>query len=514
MVKNECDAALDEHAARCPSSGPSASEAVYRITFEQAPVGIAHVSPDGRFLRVNAKFCAVVGYSAEELLALGFPDITHPDDLEADLFRLGQLLSGKINTYSMEKRYRRKDGEIVWAHLTVALPVGMAEQPGFLISVIEDIGARKRVEATLHARETERDELLGRLQKIAACIPGFIYQFRRRPNGDYQVPYASENLRRVYSIVAQDVAEDAAPIFATIHADDLAGVLESIEYSASHLTEWHHEFRVRTPSGPTVWVEGRSMPEKLEDGSIVWYGYQSDVTERKRSERRLRTYQQRLKSLVSQLTLAEERERQRIAADLHDYISQSLTLARVQLATAQRSATDTIQRGILDEVSDVLLEAIRDTRDLMFELSSPSMMEMGLGAAISEWMEQELANRHGLAAECFDHSGGEPRDADLRAILFRNVRELLSNVVRHARAKTVAVWLEAAADRLEITVQDDGRGFNPRRMFRLSKGGSGFGLFSIQERMTDLGGSLIVSSRPSAGGCKAILTLPLAANYR
>ena len=97
---------------------------INRATFEQAAVGIAHVGIDGRWLRVNDKLCDIVGYPREELLQLTFQDITHPDDLETDLEYVRQVLSGKIKTYSMEKRYFRKDRSVVWVNLTVSLVRG------------------------------------------------------------------------------------------------------------------------------------------------------------------------------------------------------------------------------------------------------------------------------------------------------------------------------------------------------------------------------------------------------
>lgn len=97
------------------------SESRFRSTFEQAAVGITHVSPKGRFLRVNGKFCEIVGYTRDEMLTLTYQDITHPDDLAADNEHMRNLLRGEYETYSMEKRYFRKDGEMVWVNLTVSL---------------------------------------------------------------------------------------------------------------------------------------------------------------------------------------------------------------------------------------------------------------------------------------------------------------------------------------------------------------------------------------------------------
>jgi PAS domain S-box-containing protein len=125
------------------------SEERFRGTFENAGVGIAHTDFDGRWLRLNEKLCAIVGYSREELLRKTFKDITHPDDLPASLDQLGRLLRGEIPSYSLEKRYVRKDGSPVWIHLAISLQRDAAGTPAYLIAIIQDISERKRLEGEL-----------------------------------------------------------------------------------------------------------------------------------------------------------------------------------------------------------------------------------------------------------------------------------------------------------------------------------------------------------------------------
>ncbi|MDQ4127631.1 MAG: PAS domain S-box protein [Actinomycetota bacterium] len=142
------------------------SEERFRATFELAAVGAAQVGIDGRWLRVNRRLCEIVGYSQEELLARTFQDITHPDDLEGDLGRMRRILAGEIETYTLEKRYLRKDGSEVWVNLTVSLVRGASGEPGYFIAVVEDISERKKA-------EEERDlllvkEQLARAEAVAA----------------------------------------------------------------------------------------------------------------------------------------------------------------------------------------------------------------------------------------------------------------------------------------------------------------------------------------------------------
>lgn len=123
--------------------------AKFRHTFELAAVGIAHVAPDGKWLRVNQKLCQIVGYSKEKLLQKTFQEITYPEDLDTDLEYIKQMLSGKIDTYSMEKRYIRQDNNLVWINLTVSLVKKSNGEPDYLISVVEDISDRKQLEFSL-----------------------------------------------------------------------------------------------------------------------------------------------------------------------------------------------------------------------------------------------------------------------------------------------------------------------------------------------------------------------------
>jgi PAS domain S-box-containing protein len=126
-----------------------ASENRFRATFDQAAVGIAHVTLDGRWLRLNQRYCEILGYSPAEALGLSFQDVTHPDDLDADLQYLQRLVSGEIVTYSMEKRYIRRDRTVIWVNLTVAMVRDDDGAPAYFISVVEDIDRKKRAETAL-----------------------------------------------------------------------------------------------------------------------------------------------------------------------------------------------------------------------------------------------------------------------------------------------------------------------------------------------------------------------------
>ncbi len=128
------------------------SEERFRGAFERSPIGMAFVAPDGRWLKVNDALCRIVGYTAEELLTKRWQDITHPDDLAADLALVQQMLDGEIASYELEKRYLHRDGRIVWIHLGVTLVRDASCEPAYLISQIQDISERKRAQSAAAQR--------------------------------------------------------------------------------------------------------------------------------------------------------------------------------------------------------------------------------------------------------------------------------------------------------------------------------------------------------------------------
>jgi|GEM_PF-889114 len=146
-----------------------------------------------------------------------------------------------------------------------------------------------------------RKELLERdtrILKLASQTPGMLFQFKKRPDGTYCVPFTSDSIRTIFGCSPQDVSEDFTPIAKAIFSEDLEKVLESIKKSALHLTPWHLEYRVQLPGQPIRWVWAQSIPEKLEDGSIIWTGYNADITEAKKKEEILRESEERFRRLI------------------------------------------------------------------------------------------------------------------------------------------------------------------------------------------------------------------------
>ncbi|MET0397488.1 MAG: PAS domain S-box protein [Longimicrobiaceae bacterium] len=159
----------DEARARHLEELLQLTEERFLATFELAPVGIAHLAPDGRWLRVNQRLCSILGYSCEELLELRFQELTHPEDLAADLDQALRTVAGEQASYTIEKRYVRKDGSSVWANVRITLVrEKRSEKPLFFVAVVDDVTDRRRAEQALLRHATELRTLLDRLPDVVA----------------------------------------------------------------------------------------------------------------------------------------------------------------------------------------------------------------------------------------------------------------------------------------------------------------------------------------------------------
>lgn len=211
----------------------------------------------------------------------------------------------------------------------------------------------------------------------------------------------------------------------------------------------------------------------------------------------LDTSRRELAKLTAELSISEERERHRIASDLHDSICQSLAVANMQLGQVGAALGDPTLQKTVTTVRGILETSVADMRTLIFDLSPPILYELGLRPAV-EWYADTFAAKHALTITVAgDHLPRTSR-SDLDIFLFRAVRELLVNIHKHAAAQAVSISFRHEQKTLRIVVNDDGKGFVANAS-RERTDASGFGLFSIRERLRQLGGSLEIDSTPDAG---------------
>ena len=231
-----------------------------------------------------------------------------------------------------------------------------------------------------------------------------------------------------------------------------------------------------------------------------------DITQRKKNEEKLLRYQEQLRSLTLELILTEERERRKIAVNLHDHVGQQLALAKMKLETLHSGKAHFGQDREVKEIGRILADTIRGTRSLIFELSPPILYELGFEAAV-EWLAESIHEQFHFQIDVESDNRGEPLNEEMQVMLFQIIRELLLNIAKHSQARRAKIGIRRGHRHIRILVEDNGIGFDGDKYFS-RKNSSGFGFFSIRERLHSLGGDLRVESEVGKG-TSVFLRVPL-----
>lgn len=268
------------------------SEERFRATFEQAAVGVAHVGLNYRFIRLNQKYADIVGYTKEELTEKTFVDITYPEDIEKDVRQAQQLLEGKINTYTMEKRYIRKDGSLVWVNLTVSLVRDERGEPQYFIAVIEDISERKQAMDALRESERRFREMLEEADLVAVTLD---------TNG--RITFANDFLLELTGWRREDVIEkDWFNLFLPPEQREMVRgfFFDSI---ARGEIQAHYENDIITSWGERRTISFTNLLLRDSRGNIIGTAsIGEDVTERKRAAEEIKESRRQVLDILESIT--------------------------------------------------------------------------------------------------------------------------------------------------------------------------------------------------------------------
>ncbi len=463
-----------EHALR-EASLREARERFQRV-FADSPVAMALVGDDFRLTETNDAFCRLTGYSASELARLTFTDITHPDDIEAGLRLARQVFAGELRSYSIDKRYVRKNGEIIWGALTVSVIRDDAGRPLKGLGIVQDISERR---AALELAQAELERLERDHDRILASAGEGIYHVDERGRITFANPAAGEMLG--WS-PAELVGKPAHELLHDTHAEGSA--------YPRFLRRDGTSFAVRLRSDAVPAGEGAA-------GAVVVF---SDESERERMEAALENA--RVQAARGRLQAAEA-ERSRWARELHDETLQGLAGLHMLLASGARAGMGEGLRDCVRQAQQHIADEMEKLRGLISELRPAALDELGLEASVRDLAER-IQLVYALQVETrIELSQSERRPAsEIETAAYRMVQECLSNAARHADATLAVVEVARHDGSMRIRVSDNGRGFDPARE------SAGFGLSGMRERVDLLDGELQISSRPG-GGTEVVADLPL-----
>lgn len=478
--------------------------------FERAPIGLAVTAGTTKFVRVNPSFCRFLGYSKQELLGKTVREITYPDDWTTSEEFIRKYCLTKTPTKPFEKRYRHKNGQAVWGEVSLFDISDGRHAALCTMAQVVDITERKQAEESLRLANECSRRLADQFRKLAENSPDIIARCDRK----FHHLYANPAGFKLLGLPAAKV------IGKTIRETGLAE-----PYSSKWEDKIRRVFRLAkpmdvtdsfpSPTGVQIF-ESRCVPEFNQHGRVETVLVISrNVTKRKQLEEALQKANEeleqkvkdrttRLRQLTEELTISEHRERRRIAYVLHEQVQQDLCGLKYRASQLKEDSSTPAIIGWADRMVKELDDVIQLTRTLTTDLHPMVLSHLGIRAAM-EWLATDIKEKMGLSITVRTDKRVPMITGELKMFVFEAVRELLLNVVKHAKVKRAELLFSSmGANRVKFQVMDKGVGFDPKQNHKRN---SHFGHFSIQERVELLGGSFEVSSHPGKGTC-ATLILP------
>ena len=448
------------------------SERRYAELVEQAQEGISVRRPNGSFVFVNETFCRMLGYSREELLGLTIQDIVHPDDVET-LNQIQQM--GHGGHLRLKKRMRRKDGSVIYVEVSAK-----RLRNGDIQSTVQDVTER-------HAAEHRYETAVNALAEGVAVLDreGRVIAFNKSAIKILAMTQDQFTGRMVQDPDWKLQREDGTPFPLEEHPvmitlstgegrDDVILVAALPDGSRRVLT-----------------VSSRGLePDKDGKPTSVLASFR-DITQQRQHEQKLREMSRRLGE-------AQETERRAIARELHDEVGQSLTATRINLRDLGQQATDPPLQQRLADTEEIIAELLGKVRQMSLDLHPSVLDDLGLVPAL-RWCVRTRTTGSPMQVR-MDLPEDLPRFSDMVEItLFRVFQEALSNALKHAQAPHLDVSLRYREGHLDLSLKDDGKGFDAEAARRAALSGKSLGVLGMQERVRLAGGEFIMDSAPGRG---------------
>ena len=472
------------------------SETRYRTITETAADAIITINENGIISFVNSAVEKIFGYSNDDLLGQNLSMLMPESYRQAHLDGRNRYLKTRqrhIEWNSVPLMGLHKSGNEI--PIEISFAEFLIDGKSFFTGMIRDISERKRSEKAL----SESEE---RYRIITELVADYAYLDRIEEDGRLTILWITDSASR---LTGYTIEEMKAPDFFQryVHPDDLeASIMSMIKVMSGESVS--HEVRVITKDGRVLWLQNESRPVWNDAHTRITYMYGAahDITQRKLGEEQLR-------SLATELSHTEERERRRMALFLHDVIGQTIAICQMKLINLKNAISGDENKKSFQEIIQSIDETNKQTRSLTFELSPPILYDLGLEAAI-QWLAEHMQEQHGIIFNFEDDSQLKSLSKDVRVLIFHSVREVMFNVVKHAQANNVSIKSQRVDSKIQIDISDDGIGFDISKADH-RKNSRGFGIFSINERLRSIGGNVSVHSSPNKG-THVTITAPLETN--
>jgi PAS domain S-box-containing protein len=431
------------------------------------------IGRDGKITDVNAATETITGLARQELLGTDFSIyFTNPEKASVGYKQV--FKEGSVRDYPLEIRHR--DGHTIPVLYHAALYRDKAGEVVGIFAAARDITERKRTEEALRQSEQE-------FRTLAEAVPQIVWA--TRPDG-WNIYFNQKWMDYTGLTLEQSYGHGWIIPF---HPDDQQRAWEAWKHATLDGAVYSLECRLRRADGIYRWWLIRGEPMRDARGEILkWFGTCTDIEDLKQTSEQLRR-------VASELLVAEQRERQRLAQVLHDGLQQILVGAKYRLVLLERSQ-DVNQTK--DQVVELIDDAIETSRSLSLELSPPILLQKDLVSAL-EWLVRWMHDKHGIEVSLTASAKIAHLKEDTILLLFQAARELLLNAVKHAGVKNAYIEVNQRDDHISMTVADKGVGFDQNILTLRGGQSSGTGLFGINERLSYIGGRIEIDSAPGAG---------------
>jgi len=478
------------------------SEARFRTMFETSAVGIGMMGLDGKVTDANPALCKMYGYSCEELIGQTPALVLHPDDATKSANLLKDLLTGKYNHYIDERRYIRKDGEIIWAQITMSMVRDAQNNPLYIVGMLNDVTEKKRTMEDLR-RSQARFQAVFENAAVGIAIMGLDRRpLAINPVAEEIIGYKIEELKDV------DPRDLAIPEDRSVDTELYQELINGKRNS------YVMERRYLRKNGEIFWARiNYSLVRDLDGNPEYLIGMIEDIDDQKRASERLaaqesehrRILEQRIKERTEELNRANEllqqkatqeavaTERTRLARDLHDAVTQTLfsaTLIADVLPDIWGANEDEGKRR-LEELRQLTRGALAEMRTLLVELRPNALVEVPLSTLLRQ-LSEALTGRARIDIQA-SSEGERKLPPDVQVALYRIAQEALNNVVKYSKASQAAVLLHLG-DQVRLSVTDNGAGFDPA-----SVTADHLGLKIMSERSEAIGAKFSLYSEPGEG---------------
>jgi PAS domain S-box-containing protein len=467
------------------------AEAAYKTMADSSQAGV-YVVQNGTFQFVNRNAAGYAGYSSEELVGMDSLGLVHPDDRKKVIRNSREMLGGK-RASPHEFRIVTKDGRIRWIMETVTLIPWEGERAvlGNSMDITEQIEARNKL-TDLEALEAS----------ILEAIPHAVIGLQ-----DRRIIFVNDGVEAVFGWKAADlIGKSTRVLYQT--DEDYDAIARDLYSALEKKRTFVAEFPCRRKDGIGIecMVSASRIGKKLEKKSIV-ITYE-DITDRKRAEAEIGRSREQLRNLSAHLQSVREKERTRIARELHDELGQLLTALNTGLVLLNKKIPEehTSLRGQTGSMIDLVGMTMQTLKRIYMDLRPGMLDHLGLAVAVG-WQAGEFEKRTGVRCKLKVDPEDLTLEPELSTAIFRIFQETLTNIARHADATRIAVRLIRNVKGVALTVRDNGKGLAEEQLTKPDS----FGILGIKERTHHWGGDVAITGK-RGWGTMVKISIPLREN--